>query len=409
MTSRLGIEIGARTVRAVKVEGTVRRRWRSLELPWDGERLEEAFARVEAELGRAREVSIALDLPLLLVKEVALPALPAAGRIAVLMLEPERYFPVRGEELVVTARARDALVVATRERTVAESIEAAAALGAIDRVEGAPHALARALAALGVRRATVVLRPPPRGACVLRLEDGAVATVRWIYDEAAAADALTTVADGLPLYAPTTAGVADATPLPAPQGLGEQFLVAFGAALGVGEPLGETLVTAEVERRIVARRRWRVAAAAATLAASFVFALAAFDRAATRTAERLAARADSLAASAGRAVALQSAVEDVERQQRGAAALRDSRPQTLRALAALGRRLPPDAWLRTLRAAGDEWQIDGYAREAARLVPLLEAAPEFEQVRFLTATTTERVGNETRETFSIALRLARRP
>lgn len=408
MTSRLGVEIGARSVRAVKVEGTFRRRWRSLELPWDGERLAEALARVQAELGPARHVSIALDLPLLLVKEVALPALPPAGKIAVLMLEPERYFPIRGEELVVTARAHDALVVAAREQTVSSALEAAAGLGAIDRVEGAPHALVRALAALGVRRGTVVLRPPPRGSCIVRLDGGALSGVRWIYDETAAADALAT-AGGPPLYAVAGAGIADATPLPAPQGLGEQFLVAFGAALGVGAPLGETLVTPDVARRIAARRRWRVAAAAGTLAAALLFALGAFDRAATRVAGRLAARADSLAVAAERALALQLAAEGLERQQRGALALRSGRPQALGALAALGRRLPPDAYLRTLRAAGDEWQLDGYAREAARLVPLLEAAPEFEQVRFLTATTTERVGNETRETFSIAFRLAGRP
>ena len=405
MRSRLGLEIGARSVRAVRLDGAVRRSMRALEVPWDGGQLDEPMRRIQAELGPARHVGVAIDLPHLLVKEIALPALPASGKVAVVSLEPERYFPVRGEELVVTARARDGLVVAARERTVTGVLDAVAVLGALDRVESSPHAVARALASLGVRSGTVLLRPLPRGSCVLRLDGGALAGVRWIYDESSVAAA---VADGArPLYAAGAGG--DAAALPAPPGIDERFLAAFGAALGVGEPLGETLVTPDALRRIAMRRRRRMAAAVAAAAAAVVLMLAAFDRAADRTARELRARADSLATAAEGAVALQSLAAALDRQERGAAAAEQSRMQPLAMLAALGRRLPADAHLRTLRVTASEWQIDGYARDAARLVPLLEAAPEFEQVRFLAATTTERLGAETHESFSIAFRLARQP
>lgn len=417
MTSRLGVEIGARHLRAVKVEGVLRRTVRSAQVEWEGDGIHEAVARIENDLGGARQVAIALDMALLFTKEVALPALSAAEKVGILALEPERYFPVRGEELLIAARARDGLVFAARESTVAAAVDAVARLGAVDRVEPAPHALARAMSRLGVRAGTVVSAGKPRGASLTRLEDGTVAGVRWLYDGLPAVRAAIDESGGGLVYATGFTGSAGADggplasprPLPTAAGLRDEFLPAYGAALGIGAPLGETLVPPELARRVVAGRRRRRAIAAAVVAASAVFAIVSIDRAMADVAAGLTARADSLSRAAGGAMALQAERDALDRRMAAVSALSSSRADPLAALAALGRRLPPDAYLRTLRVSGTDWQADGYASDAARLVPMLEGAPEFEGVRFLTATTTERVGSRNHESFSIAFRLAGKP
>lgn len=87
------------------------------------------------------------------------------------------------------------------------------------------------------------------------------------------------------------------------------------------------------------------------------------------------------------------------------AAMGTGRPDPVAAFAALTRRLPPGAYLTALRASGSDWQIDGYAREAAPLVPRLEEDPLFSDVHFLTATSRTRLNRQVYESFSIALRL----
>jgi len=429
VSSRLGIELGSRHLRAVRLTGTLRPTIRAAQFEWDGDRLEDAIDRVERELGAAGQVAIALDMPLVFAKEVPLPAVPAAEKVGILALEPERYFPVRGEELLLAARTQDQLVFAARESVVAGALAAAARLGTVDRVEPAPHALARALDRLGVRSGTVVLPRAPRGTLVVRLARGEVAGVRWLRGGLDAAARLLHGEEGGPTLfvgveqeqelagAHPNDASANAAPnafsaarrLPLPRGVAESFLVAYGAALGVDAPLGETLAPAELGRRIVARRRRRTAVAVGVLAAAAVFALLSVDRAAAGVAATLAGRADSLAVSAERAFALQAERDALDRRQVAVAALAAGRADPLVALAALGRRLPQDAWLRSIRASGGDWQVDGYARDAALLVPTLEAAPEFENVRFLTATTTERVDTRSHERFSIAFRLAGKP
>ena len=79
------------------------------------------------------------------------------------------------------------------------------------------------------------------------------------------------------------------------------------------------------------------------------------------------------------------------------------------ALAALTRRLGPGAHLTVLRSSGPDWQIEGYAREAAPLVARLEEDPLFEEVHFLSATSRTRLNGRVYESFSIALRLVPAP
>ena len=112
--ARLGVELGTRTIRAVRLEGWPRPRTRAVEIAWDRESPDEAVQALGQHLGAARRIAVAVDLPLLLTKRVKLPALPAAERRRILRLEPERFFAVRADEIVPAVRADEDLVFAAR-------------------------------------------------------------------------------------------------------------------------------------------------------------------------------------------------------------------------------------------------------------------------------------------------------
>jgi general secretion pathway protein L len=61
---------------------------------------------------------------------------------------------------------------------------------------------------------------------------------------------------------------------------------------------------------------------------------------------------------------------------------RASRPSPLVVLEALSRLLPDTVWLTEIRLEDRELVISGMAEEASTLIPLVESAAEFEQVRF---------------------------
>ena len=107
-------------------------------------------------LGRAARVTVAVRLPLLFAKRIRLPPMPLAERRKVLRLEPQRYFPVRLEDLVVAVREDD-LVFAAREEAVEGWMRALDELGPVELVEPGPVALARALDKVGIRDGIVAL------------------------------------------------------------------------------------------------------------------------------------------------------------------------------------------------------------------------------------------------------------
>jgi hypothetical protein len=59
----------------------------------------------------------------------------------------------------------------------------------------------------------------------------------------------------------------------------------------------------------------------------------------------------------------------------------------------LSRLLPDTVWLTETTLDGNELSISGLAEDASALVPLVEAAPEFEQVRFQAPSTRVTVGS----------------
>jgi hypothetical protein len=74
-------------------------------------------------------------------------------------------------------------------------------------------------------------------------------------------------------------------------------------------------------------------------------------------------------------------------------------------MSAVSKQLPPGATVLNLRVNGADWQVDGTAKDAAALVPLLDKDDHLENVRFLSASTRFKDGNRMVETFSIAFKV----
>jgi hypothetical protein len=428
VSARLGIEIGARTLRAVRLEGSLRPRVRLAEVAYDPDNPADAVAALREQLGRASRTALALDLPHLFAKHVKLPPVAAAEKRRMLTLEPERFFPVRGAELAVSARdGDDHLVFATREAPLAAWVAALEALGPVDVVEPAPVALARALAAVGVRSGAVLVDANGDGVGVIELADARVRQARRIASDApdvaaAASEIAGRAAGGSPAVyltpwandraeaiAAPLGGTAALRRVPANARVPDTHLAAFGAALGIGGSVDETLAPAEVAHRIVERRRRAAVLAAAAFVGALVLAALSLDATRGRTARALEREAAAMRAQAEGILAMRSEIEALDREARAVATVEAKRADPLAVLRALGDRLPRDAHVRSLRGGGAEWQVSGYAADASRIVPLLEAAPEFEGVRFLSGTSRSTIGDRTYENFSVTFRIVPTP
>jgi hypothetical protein len=419
VSAAIGIELDGRSLRAVRLNGRGRRGVRTMEIPWNPDDPAEGVALLRDTLGRAVRVVVAVRLPLLFAKRVRLPPMPPAERRRALRLEPQRYFPVRLEDLVVAVRDDD-LVFAAREDSVGAWTRALEVLGPVDRVEPGPVALARALGKAGILDAVVTQDDRERGTGVIDLRGGGVSGVRRIYGGPAdAAAALAAGAERRRYLSPWTDDRAAAwagslpgvalDPLPDIGRVPEPFLTAYGAALSAGGGLDGTLLPDEHRERIVGRRRRRLGAAVFAAAASAAFLLLSLDAWRARAADRVAADVAALEAKAEPARALQGELATLDRRALGVARAAAARPDPLEALLAVTRRLPAGAYLKSLRYAGEEWQAEGFAPRAAQVTQALGSAPELAAVRVMGATNRARTGEGTNESFALAFRLAQRP
>ena len=420
---RLGVELDIGVIRAVRVppgRGPIQ----VMETGWDPERPEDAVQVLREGLGRGAHVSVALAMPLLLVKRLKLPPIPAPDRAAILQLEPQRFFAVRLEDLVAAVRDEDDLVFAAREAPLTQWLTALQALGPVDRVEPSPLALARALGEGKITDTVVLLDGGAKGAGVglVQIRSGQVTQARRLYGElsdAAAAlssgdsspaavmvepwdeDRARTLADRLPA---TTAG-----PLPSVVDLPPSFLPAYGAARGADHSLAYTLMPDYLRNGIRRRRQRDLLLAGLAALTALVFAITSVLAWRERSAHAMEAEVQALRGRAAAALALQTKFETMNRQANAIAGVRAERAAPLAVLLALSNRLPPGAYLRSLRVTGGEWQIEGHAGQAAQLIQVLGAAPEFRGVRFLSATNRIQVDNRTYETFSLAFRFVPAP
>jgi Tfp pilus assembly protein PilN len=143
--------------------------------------------------------------------------------------------------------------------------------------------------------------------------------------------------------------------------------------------------------------------------AALLFAVMSFLAWQDRSARSVDTEIQALRGRAGQALALQTQLETLNRQANAISRMSTERADPLAVLGAVSKRLPPGAYLRSLRASGAEWQIEGYATQAAQLIQVLGAAPEFRGVRFLSATNRVQVDERSYETFSLAFRFVPSP
>jgi len=425
--ANLGVEFGARTIRGVRVEGwppwpSPQARTRVVEIEWDRDNPADAVQALR-QIGSARRIAVALDLPLLHTKRVKLPALPAADRRHVLRLEPERFFAVRSQELVPAVRADDDLVFAANEADLASWVAALEQIAPVDLVEPAPVALARALARVPLTDAVTLLDARGDGIGLVEIRGGRVARARRLFgDIAGAAAALRDDGNPTTVYLSSwnedrsraLAGLLPGVtwhPLPAVADVPGAFLPAYGAALAIGaEPdFAETLVSPQLGRSIHGRHRRELGLAAAACAVALVLALSSVDAWRAGTTRELQAGLDALRRRAAPAVALQGELEALDRQARAIRQIDSERADPLRVLLALSQHLPAGAYLRGLRLSGGEGQIDGYAPNASRLVAQLGGVSDFKDVHFLSATNRVAVEDRTYESFALAFRYAAAP
>ena len=414
---RIGIEIGPHRLRAVRLRGGRRGRVDCMEAEWSSAAPAETVAALRERFGTGSLLAVSVDIAALHVKRVPLPPLPLEERRRMLTIDPERYFPIRDEELVVAVRDDD-LVFAARAEQFDRWTDALGTLGAVERVEPAPIALARHLARAGVTDGIVVMaHPGDRECAVTHLAQGRVRTARRIQNSAgeiaAAARAIDGALRAVYLYpwrdelaeALTGAlGEARLERVVVPDGLTEPFTCAMGTALGIDDGPETVFVSASLARRQNARRRRRSIGAVTTLAAAGILLFTSYGASRSRVLRSLDERITERRAAAAEVQALQEKLAGLQRELGTLDRVESDRVDPLAVLLALTRTLPSDAYLRTVHNAGDQWELDGYARDAARLIPVLEDTSVFGDVRFRTATTRVRLGDENYENFSLALR-----
>jgi hypothetical protein len=419
VSSRLGIELGARVIRGVHLHGWFgsKRAARVAEIEWDGTDAQQAVRALQTHLGTATTVGVAIDLSLLFVKQVKLPPLSAADKANIIRVEPERFFPVRAEDLVPAPRAQDDLVFAAREAPLTSWVAALEALGPIDRVEPGPTALSRALARANITAGTALIDERD----VIALREGRVASARRVFGELAdAATAVRTTSDPIVYVEPWDEQRASALrallpdvrvePMPTTAGVPAQFLPAYGAALAAdADSIDGVLHSIELQERITRRRRRAVTLAGVACAVALLLAILSAGGWRSRVKHRLDSDLQTLNAQAAPALALQSQLANLQREAAAVGHIESERSDPLKILLALSQRLPRGASIRTINAAGAEWRLEGFAPNAAQLLGLLAASPDFHDVRFLAATNRAVVGTRTYENFALAFRYTPAP
>ncbi|HEX4600830.1 MAG TPA: PilN domain-containing protein [Gemmatimonadales bacterium] len=414
--ARLGVELGKRTIRGVRVDGWPTRRTRAVEIEWDLDAPEEAVLALR-ELGPVRSIAIAVDLPLLLTTRITLPAVAAAARRDILRLEAERYFAVRSEDLVPAVRQDDDLVFAVREGQLAAWVAALERIAPVDLVEPAPVTLGRGLARAAITQAVVVCDRRADGIGVVELSGGVVTRARRLFGDLASVPAALAprgAAASPPYFTPWDADrsralsalVGPLQPLPAVANLADGFVAAYGAALGLDATpdFAHTLVSPQLGGRIRRRHRRALGLAIAACGAALIFALGSADARSARAARQLDGALAALRAQAAPAVALQTELATLAQRADAIRQIASERPDPLRVLQALSRQLPAGAFVRGIHGAASEWQVDGYAPNAARVLAALGADPQFRDLHFLSAMNRAQFGRELYETFALAFR-----
>lgn len=431
MSRQVGIVLGMDCVRGV-VAARIRGRIRVdavAAVPFSGsepvdEVLRELHRRLEPE--RALPVGLAPPPADSWLKLLPLPPATAADRARMVELEAERFFPVRGEAVVVDVPAQGPVAAAHAAALEAWVARVEEGFGPVRAVEPAARGLVRAFAALdrGLRkRVFAVLLADGRWWDMAIARDGVLlGHARFLAPEPASlADALavaTEPAGMLPRVIVAGADARDATAVTAAlevrlpgiavetrDEIAPGVPVAYAPALGlaVSAPGGLLPVAHRARQAGAARRQTAAWALGAMLSVLLFFGagmLAGRRGAADREAEaaRLRPRADSAAVlleGAHRVGTLIAFTDSVN-----AAGI-----DWVGVLAELSRHLPAGAYLTQVQGRADSrtLQVRGYAGNASAIVPLLERSPRFANVESTEPISRRTVGDVELENFHLRL------
>ncbi len=378
----IGVELTGDTARAVVLSPWGRSVTGTAEVPFDPARPAEAVAALRAQLGQPATVVLAVGYAHLYLNAVRLPPVSRAQRLAIVGLEPDRFFPVAGR--LAIALLADDLACAAEAEPLERWVAAFADWGRIAAVHAAPAAVARAFArTMGTSGAFAVAGELSNGeTAIVELDEGRLRGARRL---------------------PAGVDVSSAS-LPPLRGVSPRFVGALGAALGARASLDDQLLSPPLRDRLRRDRMRRRATAAALLAAALLLATCGVDRSretALRDTER---EIGHLSATAAPALTLSARVVAMQRESETSGTSPAAQGDVVQLLAALSERLPRDATVLALSVDGDEWRIDGRASNAAAIVPALDADPRFGAVRLAGPTSRFTEGARTYESFSVAFR-----
>lgn len=380
MSRHAALELTAERIRAIIAGGWSYAPRERFELKWDPNTPDDAVAVLRAHLGAVATVAIAVGMDFLHVKHVALPPVSNAERRGILTLEPDRFFAVDGE-IVAAVRDESDLVFALDSELSRAWVNAFEKWAPVVCIEPSPESLARAL---GKARARDGLYSYP-----MRGEDQGVAEI--------GAGVLRTAR-----RAPASEVIPAAIQLPSVKQVPSEFLAAWGAALGRNGALEGMLLSGNEERRVLKRRRGAIIRSALNCSLALFFAIASIDRSRTRLLEREQQEIAALSPRAAAGAAFQERLARIDVETAAARNTGAAVADPLMILAVVSKRLPRDASVMSIRSDGNAWQIDGTARDAARIVPALDAEGTLENVRSLSATSRFNENGRMLETFSVA-------
>ena len=379
MSGRLGLEFTPTQVRGIVATSWSDRPARTFELAWDPDRPQAVVDALRGQVASPDAIFVAIGLGFLHLSRVQLPPSGDESRERMVRLEPERFFAATALVRPSLAAGSD-VAFAVDAAWLDDLLRALEPWAPVARVEPAPLAVVAGLPAGTSGTWTMDAAPDETG--LLEAKLGRLTTVRRV-----------------PLA--VTAPAADV--LPDTGGVPGSHLGAWGALRRDDEPLTGSLLSEP--QRVAARRRVArgVATAALAAVAGVTFLLVAADRSRERTLAALETEVERLTSVARPALEAQAHLALAQHEAAIVRVSLSERSDPASALAAIGDVLPRDVVILTARATGNDWQIDGTARNAAALVPLLDSRERFDNVRSLAGSSRFRDGNVTRESFSIAL------
>ena len=381
MKKAAGIALEASMLRMVyRVRGTLATK----EISWDPANPEIAIEQLRAEVGRPRVLALSIGLGFLEVARPDLPPLSDIDRHRLLQRDADRYFPLEGTAAVAEGRA-GGVAFALGSEQLQRWIAAFEKLAPVRAVVAAPNSIADALTTRGVELHSLVIDAGFDEGGVMSYRNGTVTVVRRV-----------------PLsLAPGVINGTRSVDEQVVDGAPGRFAAAIGALDSLQAPLETMLLDATLDRSLRAVRRQRTWISYAMFAAMIVLLVISTNLSRERKLLTIQHGVDSLTVAAAPALAAATRLSSLDNEARALRARSSSRNGAFEVFAALSKALPSDVFVQRLERNGAAWRLDGSASQAASIVPQLDAAGMFRNVRILSASTRFRDGNRMRESFSI--------